>query len=44
MRAASNREGKLELPVETGADPEDSKAVNFLVEQGWPKKADGEGI
>ena len=40
-RAASNREGKLELPVETGADPEVSKVVDFLVEQGWLEKDGG---
>ena len=44
VRAASNPERKLELPVENGADPEASKVVNFLVDQGWLKKADREGI
>ena len=33
--AASNPEGELELPVEAGADPAVSKALGFLVEQGW---------
>ena len=42
-RAASNREGKLELPVETCADPEVSKVVDFLVEQGWLEKDGGDG-
>ena len=42
-RAASNREGKLELPVETGADPEVSKVVDFLMEQDWFKKDGGDG-
>ena len=41
-RAASNREGKLELPVETGADPKASKVVDFLVEQGWLEKDGGD--
>lgn len=41
-RAVSNREGKLELPVETAADPEASKVVDFLVEQGWLEKASGD--
>ena len=41
-RAASNREGKLELPVEKGADPEASKVVAFLVEQGWLEKDGGD--
>lgn len=36
--AASNREGKLELPVEMGADPEASRVVDFLVEQHWLEK------
>ena len=44
VRAASNREGKLELPFETGADPEASRVVNSLVDQGWLMEADGEGI
>ncbi|MDD9980908.1 MAG: hypothetical protein OXU81_06045 [Gammaproteobacteria bacterium] len=41
-RAASNREGKLEHSLETGADPEASKVVDFLVEQHWLEK-DGDG-
>ena len=41
-RAASNREGKIELPVETGADPEASRVVDFLVEQGWLEKDGGD--
>ena len=35
-RAASNREGKL--GVDTGADPEVLRLVDFLVEQGWLEK------
>ena len=42
-RAASNREDKLELPVETGANPEVSKVVDFLVEQGWLEKDGDDG-
>ena len=34
-QAASNREGRLELPVDTGAHPEVENVVDFLVEQGW---------
>ena len=41
-RATSSREGKLELPVETGADPAVSKVVDFLVEQGWLQKDGGD--
>ena len=41
-RAASNREGKLELSVETDADPVASKVVDFLVEQGWLEEAGGD--
>ena len=33
--AASNRDGKLEVPVDTGTDSEVAKVVDFLVEQGW---------
>ena len=42
-RAASNSEGKLELSFETGADPEATKVVDFLVEQGWFGKDGGDG-
>ena len=42
-RAASNRKGKLELPVETGTDPKASKVADFLVEQGWFEKNGGDG-
>lgn len=36
--AASNREGRLELPVEASADSEVSKILDFLAEQGWLEK------
>lgn len=36
--ATSNRKDKLELSVETGADPEVSKILDFLVEQSWLEK------
>ena len=42
-RAASNREDKLELSVETSAHPEASKVLDFLVEQGWLEKDGGDG-
>ena len=42
-RGASNPEGKLELPPEAEADPEVSKVVDFLVEQGWLKKDGDDG-
>ena len=42
-RAASNREGKLELPTETGVDPKVSRVFEFLVEQGWLAKAAAAG-
>ena len=41
--AASNREGKLELPVETAASPEFLKAVDFLERQGWLRTDRREG-
>ena len=41
-QAVSNREGRLELPVDTRAHPEVSKVVGFLVEQGWLEKG-GDG-
>ena len=41
--AASSAEGKIELPVETGADPEVSKVVGFLVAQGWLEEDGGDG-
>ena len=40
--AASNDEGRLELPVDTRTHPEVVKVVDFLVEQGWVEK-DGDG-
>ena len=43
VRGASNPEGKLELPLETEADPEASRVVAFLVEQGWLEKDGGDG-
>lgn len=42
-RAVSNREGKLELPAETGVDPTVSRVLEFLVEQGWLAKTAAEG-
>ena len=42
-RGASNPKGKLELPLEVEADPEVSKVVDFLVEQGWLEKDGGDG-
>ena len=42
--AASDREGRIALPVETGADPEVSKVVDFLVKQGWLEKDRGDRI
>ena len=41
-QATSNHEGKFELSVDTGADPEISKVVDFLLEQGWLEKG-GDG-
>ena len=42
--AASNREGRLVLPVETDSDPEVSEVVAFLVEQVWLEKEGGDGM
>ena len=41
--AASNREDKLELSVETRADPQASEVLDFLVEQGWLEKDGSDG-
>ena len=41
-QAASNYEGKFQLPVDAGAEPQVSKVVDFLVEQGWIEKG-GDG-
>ena len=37
-RAVSNSEGKFELSVDIGTEPEVSKVVHFLLEQGWLEK------